>query len=101
MHKTVLITGASSGIGRAFAFKYAEQGENLILTARTKTRLDEIKAEIEKKYSVKVDVLTKDLSKEFSAMELYEEIKYKNMKVDILINNAGLGQAVNFMRQSF
>ena len=89
MRETVLITGASSGIGKTFAFEYAGLGKNLILTARSKDKLDKIKEEIEKKFSVDVKVLIKDLEKENSAAELYGELEKNELHVDILINNAG------------
>ncbi len=101
MRETVLITGASSGIGKAFAFKYAGLGENLILTARSKDRLEKIKEEIEKRFSVDVKILVKDLSKENSAMELYREIKQSKVQVDILINNAGFGASGKFHETEF
>ena len=101
MRETVLITGASSGIGKAFAFKYAKMGKNLILTARSKDKLDKIKEEIKKKFSVDIKVFIKDLSKEYSAKELYEEIKNNNLQVDILINNAGFGTSGKFHEKEF
>ena len=101
MRETVLITGASSGIGKAFAFKYAKMGKNLILTARSKDKLNKIKEEIKKKISVDIKVFIKDLSKEYSAKELYEEIKNNNLQVDILINNAGFGTSGKFYEKEF
>ena len=101
MRETVLITGASSGIGKTFAFEYAGQGKNLILTARSKDKLDKIKKEIEKKFSVDVKVLIKDLAKENSAAELYRELKQNDLHVDILVNNAGFGTSGEFHKKEF
>lgn len=89
--KTVLITGASSGIGKETAFVYAENNYNLILVARRKENLETIKNEIEKNHKVKVDIFDIDLSKTDSAEQLYKKINEQKLNVDILINNAGFG----------
>lgn len=94
--KTVLITGASSGIGKELAYVYAEKGYNLVLAARRKDRLTEIKNEITTKYRVSVDIFNIDLSKTDSAGNLYKKVKDKNIKVDTLINNAGFGMKGGF-----
>lgn len=84
-----LITGASSGIGRAMAKNFASRGFNLILVARRKERLEELKAQIKQNYDVKVKIICKDLGCVQSCIELHDEVKAVN--VDILINNAGFG----------
>ncbi len=91
MSKTALITGASSGIGLELARIHASKGGNLVLVARTKKKLDEIKSELESKNKVKVYTIGKDLSVADSALEVYNEIKEQNITVDYLINNAGYG----------
>ena len=91
MKQTVLITGASSGIGMETAFKYASEGYDLILVARRKERLENIKERITELYDSTVSVIAKDLSTLESADELYAEIKSIGLKTDILINNAGFG----------
>lgn len=80
-----LITGASSGIGRDMAYYLAELGYDLILVARRKERLEEIKNSV----NVNVQVIVLDLLKEENVFKLYEKIKNDN--IDILINNAGFG----------
>ncbi len=95
--KTTLITGASSGIGKELAHVYAENNFNLILVARRKERLQEVKTDIEKKHSVSVEILDMDLSKLDSAENLYGKITAKSLKVDVLINNAGYGVSGPFM----
>ena len=89
--KTVLITGASSGIGKETAFVFAENNYNLILVARRKNNLEAIKKELEEKHNVSVNVFDIDLSKTDSAEELYNKVKEGNFNIDILINNAGFG----------
>lgn len=95
LNKTALITGATSGIGKAAAFSFAEQGANLIITGRRKERLDEISAELSEKYEAKILALPLDVRNyndvEKSIRELPEEWK----KIDILINNAGLSRGLN------
>lgn len=91
MSKTALITGASGGIGLELSGIHAKQGGNLVLVARNKSRLDEIKSEFETKYKVSVYTIGKDLSVADSAKEVYEEVKKQNISVDYLINNAGFG----------
>lgn len=80
-----LITGASSGIGRDMARVLDKKGIDLILVARRKDRLEELKNEL----NVNVEIISLDISKEENCYALYEEVKDKN--VDILINNAGFG----------
>lgn len=84
-----LITGASSGIGRAMAKNLASKGFNLILVARRHERLDELKAELKSKYDIRVKVICKDLSVVQNCIDLHDEVKKVN--IDILINNAGFG----------
>lgn len=90
--KTILITGASSGIGYALAQIYAKNSHNLILIARREEKLKNLKEELEKKYSISVIIEIMDLSKKENLENLSE--KYEN--IDILINNAGLGQYGTF-----
>jgi len=89
--KTVLITGASSGIGKETAYTYAENGYNLVLVARRMDRLENIKKEIEEKNKVSVSILGFDLSKLDSADSLHNEVVKKGLNIDVLINNAGFG----------
>ncbi|MCM1299305.1 MAG: SDR family oxidoreductase [Firmicutes bacterium] len=84
-----LITGASSGIGEEFAKILAKKGFNLILVARRKGRLSDLRRELMSNYNIKVRALTADLSDEEECIRLYETVK--KLKIDILINNAGFG----------
>ena len=83
----VLITGASSGIGRDMAREFAERKYDLVLVARDEKRLNELKTELEVKYKINVKTVEKDLSEEENCISLYEE----NKNIDILVNNAGFG----------
>ncbi|MCH9029848.1 MAG: SDR family oxidoreductase [Bacteroidetes bacterium] len=90
-NKTTLITGASAGIGYEFAKLFANEGYNLVITARNETKLNEISNEIKNKHNVNVKVLPKDLSKQNAAEEIFNELKSEKIDVDILVNNAGFG----------
>ncbi len=95
--KTVLIIGASSGIGKETAFVFANNGYNLVLVARRIERLEAIKKEIEANGKSKVDIYNLDLSKLESADLLYNKIKENSLDIDVLINNAGFGINENFI----
>lgn len=84
-----LVTGASSGIGRDMSRYLSELGYNLILVARNKEELDNLKQELENKSSIQVQVIVEDLSNKQNCFDLYE--KTKNIDIDLLINNAGFG----------
>ena len=86
-----LITGASSGIGREMAIYLSSLGYDLIVVARRKECLEELK----KICSTKVEVISLDLSKEENCLKLYDKVK--NKKIDILINNSGFGLCGDFI----
>jgi len=88
---TALITGASNGIGLELAKIYASKGNNLVLVARNVLKLNEIKAELEKQYKIKVLNIGIDLSMPNAAQEVYNQTTANNIQVDYLINNAGFG----------
>ena len=95
--KTALVTGASSGIGKEFAILLAQQKNNLIISARSEDKLNEIAKEIREKYNVEVTVLPHDLSKPNAGISLYQTLKDLKMNVDIVINNAGYGDYGDFV----
>jgi uncharacterized protein len=88
---TTLITGASNGIGLELAKIHAARGGNLVLVARNKAKLDELKQELESQYKISVYTIGKDLSATDAALEVYNETTRQNIKIDYLINNAGIG----------
>ena len=89
MSKTALITGASSGMGREFAFLLAKEGYDLVVVARRLDRLNDLASEIAKLYPVSILVIGKDLATQNAAEELFLEMEDKGISIDILINNAG------------
>ncbi len=96
MNKTVLITGASAGIGLEFAKIFAKEKYDLVITARNETKLNELANEIKNKNNVKVNVLAIDLSKQNAGERIFNELKNENIVIDILVNNAGLGVFDNY-----
>jgi len=84
-----LITGASSGIGYEFTKLLAKDGINLIIVSRSKNKLEQVKAEIENKYRVKIKILPKDLSNPKVPLEIFSGLEKEDLNVEILINNAG------------
>ena len=91
-----LITGASSGIGRDMARYLSEKGYNLVISARNKEKLEELKNEIEKDNKF-VDIIIADLNKEEECKKLYSQVKEKYEKIDLLVNNAGFGLCGRFI----
>jgi len=87
--KNAIITGASSGIGLEFANQLASNDVNLLLIARSKDKLENIKSKLESKYNIKVEILCLDLVSPVSVNEIISYIKSIDFKVDLLINNAG------------
>jgi len=91
MSKTALITGSSNGIGYELAKVLAQKDNNLVLVARSKDKLDELKNELEKSHNIWVYTIGKDLSLPGAASEVYDELKTKSITIDYLVNNAGFG----------
>jgi uncharacterized protein len=89
--KTALITGASSGIGAAFARTLAAQGTHLILVARSEDRLRDLANALVSQHTIRADVLAADLSRPEAGQELFAATQHLALPVDILINNAGFG----------
>ena len=96
MNKTALITGASSGIGYELARLFAADGNNLVLVARSKEKLEQIKEEREKEFGVTANVIVCDLSKEGAASEVFSATSEQNIQIDYLVNNAGFGDFGKF-----
>lgn len=96
MISTVLITGATGGLGREFAEISAKDGNGLLLTARNAHKLEEMKQALEKKYGVRVSVFPCDLSEPDGADRVYAFASENEIAVDVLINNAGFGDFGEF-----
>lgn len=94
-----LITGATSGIGYELAKLFAGDGYNLILVARSEQDLQQKASEFSQQYGIEALTIAKDLFRHNAAFELYEEVKQKNITVDVLVNDAGQGQYGLFVEQ--
>jgi short-subunit dehydrogenase len=88
---TVLITGASSGIGRALAQEFAADGHHLVLVARTAGTLDALAEELARERGVRASALAADLTEAGAAPRLVAELASAELTVDVLVNNAGFG----------
>lgn len=86
---TALVTGASSGIGEAFARELAARGMGLILVARSADRLAQIAGELSDRHSVPTAALPADLGAEGAAERIRQEVERRGLRVDLLVNNAG------------
>ncbi len=91
MNKVALVTGASSGIGRALLDCFAADGIDLVITARDEAALTKAAEEITKKYGVSVTTIPADLSEPGAARWLFDEVERRGLVVEYLVNNAGFG----------
>ncbi|WP_434562567.1 SDR family oxidoreductase [Pseudomonas sp. Z5-35] len=96
---TVLITGASTGIGAVYAKRFAQRGHNLVLVARDNARLQALAAELRSEHSVSVDVLQADLT-QTGDLHTVEARLRDDASIGILINNAGAAQSGSFIEQT-
>lgn len=92
----VLITGASSGIGRALAEEFAKNGHNVMLAARSEDKLKTAQEQLKQRYDVSVIYLPVDLTNSDAADKVMEFIEENNVTIKCLINNAGMGDACLF-----
>jgi short-subunit dehydrogenase len=95
---TTLITGASSGIGEAFARKLAARGRNVLLVARSEDKLITLCNELGRSNSIRAQYVALDLSEPESPARLFEETEKRGLFVDMLINNAGFGSMSEFSK---
>lgn len=96
---SVLITGASTGIGAVYADRFARRGHDLVLVARDQAKLETLAACLRQDYRVNVDVLPADLTKS-SDLAIVEKRLQDDTRIDTLINNAGIAQSGSFIAQT-
>lgn len=90
MKKTIMVTGATSGIGRSTALRFAQNGYRVIITGRRKERLDDLGEEIRKIKGAEVLSLNFDVRKRYEVEDTLNELPDEWKDIDILVNNAGL-----------
>jgi short-subunit dehydrogenase len=95
--RTALITGASSGIGEAFAEVFAAHGFDLVITARREDRLRAVAARLEERYGIRVLVCVADHARQDTAERLSTELAARGLTIDALVNNAGYGVPGTFV----
>jgi len=87
--KTALITGASSGIGRAFAYALAARKMQVVLVARSEKPLHALATQLSEQFHIHAEVIASDLSQEHAAQALLQEVERRGLEIDLLVNNAG------------
>jgi short-subunit dehydrogenase len=92
-----LVTGASMGLGEAFAEALAARGTNLVLVARSFDALNALAKRLKDQYGVQAIVLATDLAERDAATRISEELERQNIAVDLLVNNAGFGLTGDFL----
>jgi hypothetical protein len=98
--KWALITGASAGIGWAFAELLAAGGTHLVLTARRKARLDDLAAKLSSQHQVKVETFAADLAQPGAPDAIFAYVQGKGIAVELLVNNAGFGGHGEFWKMA-
>ena len=96
MSQTVLVTGASSGIGKELAIQFAKGGDNVVLVARSEGKLQQLAEQIRKDHSVDATVIPSDLATTSGVDQLCEQLRERAIHVDTLVNNAGFGALGKF-----
>lgn len=101
MAKTILITGASSGIGAGMAREFAQKGYNLAICARRLERLETLKSELETRYGVKVIAKTLDVTNYDEVFKVFRAFKQECGNIDRVIVNAGVGEGRRIGKGNF
>ena len=99
--RTALITGASSGIGEAFAEVFAAEGFDLVITARREDRLRAVASRLEQRYGRRVEVIVADLGRADACAWLCDQIAARGIRIDALVNNAGYGVPGSYTASSW
>lgn len=98
--KNILVTGASSGLGQHIAAFYAAQGANIIICARREERLQQLQTQLEQNYGIQVYCYTFDINDRTAVQAMLQDLEQKQVHVNVLINNAGVGDSKRFLDYS-
>ena len=99
--KTALVTGASAGIGKAFARQLARQDFDLVITARRRDRLEAVQREISAEHGRRVEIVTADLADPAAPQAMFDELGRMGIAIDVLVNNAGYGIPQKYVQTSW
>ena len=101
MRRLALVTGASSGIGEAFAEVFAAEGFDLVITARRDDRLRAVQIRLQDRYGIRVEPIAEDLERPEAPARLCAELEARGLKIDVLVNNAGYGVPGPYLASSW
>lgn len=93
-----MITGASAGIGEAAAYEFARKKHKLLLVARNEVKLSKLCTDLKERYKIDAQYIAADLSHSSGAAAVFEECKERELNVQVLINNAGIGSSGEFYK---
>ena len=99
--KTALVTGASSGIGKAFAELLAKKGYAIVLTARRRDRIEELAAALRQRHGIDAHTIVADLAEPHAPAAIAAELQRKGLIIDVLVNNAGYGVPGSYVNVSW
>src|SRR5437879_13107923 len=92
-----LVTGASQGLGEVFARALAARGQNVILVARSRDKLDSLANELKRSHSILAEALVFDLASPSAAARIVRQLHHQNLRVNLRLNNSGVGIRVAYV----
>ena len=101
MKRIALVTGASSGIGEAFAELFAAEGFDIVITARREDRLRAVQSRLQQRYGSRVELIVEDLERPDAPARLCAELEARGLRIDALVNNAGYGVPGTYLASSW
>lgn len=95
MNKTILVTGATSGFGKAIAWRFAAEGFDVIITGRRTERLEQLQAELQEQFKIRVWTLAFDVRDRAATADAIASLREQVSRIDVLVNNAGLASGLS------